>query len=195
MASVSDSAARIATQSTAYQYVGDPSAWYGSTPTARLTKMYYDWRDRLVAAAVELFYRNGYGAVGIDRVIAHAGVTKTTFYKHFEGKDEWTLRMRADIEALSLAVQATRPDLIALKDDAERLPGLVVPLNSPLKLIFCSSNSTPASTGVRGVRSSCPSTARNRSLARFAASASARASRSRKRFCCCSRARLCAVMS
>ena len=41
---------------------------------------------------------------------------------HFEGKDEWTLRMRADIEALSLAVQATRPDLIALKDDAERLP-------------------------------------------------------------------------
>jgi hypothetical protein len=41
---------------------------------------------------------------------------------HFEGKDEWTLRMRADIEALSLAVQNTRPDLMALKDDAERLP-------------------------------------------------------------------------
>ena len=45
-------------------------------------------RDRLVAAAVELFYRHGYGAVGIDRVIARAGVTKTTFYKHFEGKDD-----------------------------------------------------------------------------------------------------------
>src|SRR3954470_10280893 len=45
-------------------------------------------RDRLVAVAVELFYRNGYGAVGVDRVIAHAGVTKTTFYKHFEGKDD-----------------------------------------------------------------------------------------------------------
>jgi AcrR family transcriptional regulator len=45
-------------------------------------------RDRLVASAVELFYRQGYGAVGIDRVIAHAGVTKTTFYKHFEGKDD-----------------------------------------------------------------------------------------------------------
>jgi hypothetical protein len=40
----------------------------------------------------------------------------------FEGKDEWTLRMRADIEALSLAVQATRPDLIASKDEAARLP-------------------------------------------------------------------------
>src|SRR3954452_1136611 len=45
-------------------------------------------RERLVAAAVELFYRNGFGAVGVDRVIAAAGVTKTTFYKHFEGKDD-----------------------------------------------------------------------------------------------------------
>jgi AcrR family transcriptional regulator len=45
-------------------------------------------RDRLVAAAVELFYRHGFGAVGIDRVIATAGVTKSTFYKHFEGKDD-----------------------------------------------------------------------------------------------------------
>lgn len=60
-------------------------------------------RERLVAAAVELFYRRGFGAVGIDQVIAAAGVTKTTFYKHFEGKvdlmvaavqrrDEWELR-------------------------------------------------------------------------------------------------------
>ena len=45
-------------------------------------------RDRLVAAAIELFYRHGFGAVGIDRVIAAAGVTKTTFYKHFESKDD-----------------------------------------------------------------------------------------------------------
>ncbi len=45
-------------------------------------------RERLVAAAVELFYRNGFAAVGIDRVIEAAGVTKTTFYKHFESKDD-----------------------------------------------------------------------------------------------------------
>src|SRR5437899_12826794 len=45
-------------------------------------------RERLVAAAVELFYRNGYGAIGVDRVVEEAGVTKTTFYKHFEGKDD-----------------------------------------------------------------------------------------------------------
>ncbi len=45
-------------------------------------------RDRLVVAAVELFYRNGFQAVGIDQVIDKAGVTKTTFYKHFESKDD-----------------------------------------------------------------------------------------------------------
>jgi len=45
-------------------------------------------RERLVAAAIELFYAHGFGAVGIDRVIATAGVTKTTFYKHFESKDD-----------------------------------------------------------------------------------------------------------
>lgn len=45
-------------------------------------------RERLVAAAVELFYRRGFTAVGVDQVIEQAGVTKTTFYKHFEGKDD-----------------------------------------------------------------------------------------------------------
>src|SRR6266550_111907 len=68
-------------------------------------------------------------------------------------------------------------------------------LELPLALTFCSSNSTPARTGVRGVRNSWPSTARNLSLARFAASASARASRSRSRFRCCSSACLYAVTS
>lgn len=45
-------------------------------------------RERLLAVAIELFYRHGFGAVGVDQVIAAAGVTKTTFYKHFEGKDD-----------------------------------------------------------------------------------------------------------
>lgn len=48
-------------------------------------------RGRLIAAAIELFYRHGFGAVGVDQVIAKAGVTKTTFYKHFESKDDLML--------------------------------------------------------------------------------------------------------
>ena len=45
-------------------------------------------RERLVAAAIELVYRRGFAAVGVDQVIEVAGVAKTTFYKHFEGKDD-----------------------------------------------------------------------------------------------------------
>src|SRR5215470_18008251 len=63
-------------------------------------------RERLVAAAVELFYRNGFGAIGIDQVIAAAGVTKSTFYKHFESKDDLVLaavRRRDEWEAQAWA--------------------------------------------------------------------------------------------
>jgi len=45
-------------------------------------------RERLVAAAIELFYTRGFQATGLDQIIAAAGVTKTTFYKHFESKDD-----------------------------------------------------------------------------------------------------------
>jgi AcrR family transcriptional regulator len=45
-------------------------------------------RDRLVGVAMHLFYRHGINAVGLDWVLAEAGVSKTTFYKHFKSKDE-----------------------------------------------------------------------------------------------------------
>ena len=45
-------------------------------------------RARLLAAAGELFYAEGVSNVGIDRVIAHAGVAKATLYSAFGSKDE-----------------------------------------------------------------------------------------------------------
>ena len=45
-------------------------------------------RERLIVTAIELFYRHGFAAIGLDRILAEAGVSKTTFYKHFESKDE-----------------------------------------------------------------------------------------------------------
>jgi AcrR family transcriptional regulator len=45
-------------------------------------------RERLLAAADELFYAEGVRTVGIDRVIEHAGVAKATLYKAFGSKDE-----------------------------------------------------------------------------------------------------------
>lgn len=44
-------------------------------------------RDRILAAAVDLFYREGLRTTGIDRIIAEAGVAKASFYEHFESKD------------------------------------------------------------------------------------------------------------
>src|SRR5713101_9253741 len=45
-------------------------------------------RERLLAAADELFYEEGVHTVGIDRVIEHAGVAKATLYSAFGSKDE-----------------------------------------------------------------------------------------------------------
>jgi len=45
-------------------------------------------RERLLAAADELFYNEGVHTVGIDRVIEHAGVAKASLYNTFGSKDE-----------------------------------------------------------------------------------------------------------
>src|ERR1043165_5391856 len=45
-------------------------------------------RERLLAAAQELFYQEGINTVGIDRVIEHAGVAKASLYDCFGSKDE-----------------------------------------------------------------------------------------------------------
>jgi AcrR family transcriptional regulator len=45
-------------------------------------------RSRVLETATRLFYAEGVHAVGIDRIIAEAGVAKATFYHHFPAKDE-----------------------------------------------------------------------------------------------------------
>src|SRR6266699_3105517 len=45
-------------------------------------------RERLCAAASELFYAEGIHTVGIDRLIERAGVAKATLYSSFGGKDQ-----------------------------------------------------------------------------------------------------------
>jgi AcrR family transcriptional regulator len=45
-------------------------------------------RERLLAAANELFYAEGVHTVGIDRVIERAGVAKASLYNTFGSKDE-----------------------------------------------------------------------------------------------------------
>lgn len=45
-------------------------------------------RRRMLDAATRLFYAEGIHAVGIDRIIAEAGVAKATFYSHFPAKSD-----------------------------------------------------------------------------------------------------------
>lgn len=53
-------------------------------------------RDRLLAAADELFYAEGVHTVGIDRVIDRAGVAKASLYSAFRSKEAL---VRAYLEA------------------------------------------------------------------------------------------------
>jgi len=48
-------------------------------------------KQRLVETALTLFHRNGFHATGIDRILAEAGVSKMTLYKHFKSKDDLIL--------------------------------------------------------------------------------------------------------
>ncbi len=45
-------------------------------------------RDRIFAAARELFYRQGIRAVGVDSIAQEAGATKMSLYRAFASKDE-----------------------------------------------------------------------------------------------------------
>lgn len=45
-------------------------------------------RERLIQVAHLAFYQHGFQAVGLDRILSEVGVTKTTFYKYFAGKDD-----------------------------------------------------------------------------------------------------------
>lgn len=46
-----------------------------------------DARERILATAYELFTQHGVGGVGVDRIVAEAGVAKTTLYRHFRSKE------------------------------------------------------------------------------------------------------------
>ena len=74
-----------------------------------------DARRRILDAASELFYQNGLRATGINTIIAHSGVAKATFFRHFPAKNDlvaawlqqpaarWFDRLRSELDARSEA--------------------------------------------------------------------------------------------
>lgn len=81
-------------------------------------------RDRLLAAANELFYSEGVNSVGIDRVIERAGVAKASLYSNFENKDDLVRAYlgqrqearRARVETKLATIRAPRDKLLAVFD-------------------------------------------------------------------------------
>jgi AcrR family transcriptional regulator len=72
-------------------------------------------RERILDAASAAFYRRGINAVGVDAVVAEAGVAKATLYHHFRSKDELVVAFlrRRDArwrEWLSSAVERLAPN-------------------------------------------------------------------------------------
>ncbi len=70
-------------------------------------------RDRLLAAADELFYAEGVQSVGIDRIIEHAGVAKASLYNLFGSKEALVnayleSRHRGTLESLKASVARHR---------------------------------------------------------------------------------------
>ena len=59
-----------------------------------------DVRQRILDSAYVLFSRHGIRGVGIDEVIARAGVAKATLYRHFPSKDELALAFLEQREQL-----------------------------------------------------------------------------------------------
>ena len=87
-------------------------------------------REQLIQAALELFNKDGFHAVGIDAISERAGVTKKTLYHHFKSKEELILavlryydeRFRNDFMR-SVEERAESPSgrLLAIFDVAEEL--------------------------------------------------------------------------
>lgn len=56
--------------------------------------------ERLIRSAHELIEQNGLSVVGVDRIVASAGVAKTTLYRHFRSRDDLVLAVLERHETL-----------------------------------------------------------------------------------------------
>jgi AcrR family transcriptional regulator len=57
-------------------------------------------RDRILATASELFYREGIRAIGVDTVVERSGVSKTSLYRLFDSKDALIAAFAAEKDRL-----------------------------------------------------------------------------------------------
>jgi AcrR family transcriptional regulator len=83
-------------------------------------------RARLLGTATGLFYAEGLHAVGVDRVIAEAKVTRATLYRHFPSKDDLIVAYltQAD-DAIRARLEATRAEGLSPEDVIRAVGGSI----------------------------------------------------------------------
>src|SRR5262245_5782180 len=74
-------------------------------------------RRRILAAAADLFYREGINATGVERLAAESAVSKRTLYQHFPSKtavvEEYLRSVEESIGDPAQAVDSPRERLLA----------------------------------------------------------------------------------
>ena len=93
-------------------------------------------RERLVVAAVDLFTEQGYDATTVAQIAERAGVTKSTFFRHFPDKRELLVAGQETLsrllaEGIAQAPAAASP-LEAVAAGLERASSAMGPMNREL---------------------------------------------------------------
>lgn len=83
-----------------------PTSVEGASPR-RTRRSSNDLRNQILAAASELFLRDGYANTSVDAVIEKVGGSKRAIYSHFGGKDDLFAAM---VTSLSEAAMQAIPD-------------------------------------------------------------------------------------
>jgi AcrR family transcriptional regulator len=93
-------------------------------------------RERLVAAAVDLFTEQGYDATTVAQIAERAGVTKSTFFRHFPDKRELLVAGQDVLSQLLAEGIAEAPEgsspLEAVAAGLERASAAMGPMNREL---------------------------------------------------------------
>ena len=93
-------------------------------------------RERLVVAAVDLFTEQGYDATTVAQIAERAGVTKSTFFRHFPDKRELLVAGQETLSRLLAEGIAEAPDnaspLEAVAAGLERAASAMGPMNREL---------------------------------------------------------------
>jgi len=93
-------------------------------------------RERLVVAAVDLFFEQGYDATTVAQIADRAGVTKSTFFRHFPDKRDLLVAGQETLSRLLVEGVAAAPleatPLEAVAEGLKRAASEMGPMNRKL---------------------------------------------------------------